>query len=475
MASLYSRSDLVNLPNEGFIITEGEDGGHSTEPILPAETATYQTSSLNHTRANAAADSIYFGDGGAWQATEQSQLMGAGANQANGLSDAAVGGAVRNQPSESIEGPNNGLWQSRTAESGGGISDWHLANITVDQTSGRDYSVMGRGAHHVIHNGHAASENVYSVVYSGEGAQQINGLSGGHEEEPVAEEANGSGDHRVGRARRASGRSYVDNASGISYRRNGTVAGDDLPYPIREDVTCLPVQEKASSLIVMPCFRSVSHVTTHCPVSNAERTALCYQQLRSFDWPPNLISSTGRLAMEHTCTDEEIRNWKQKLTRTNPQTAAMKRSISGGTFFIMEIGEVSQHFRFETPILSDAVYSYRFERLMGIRIYPNGVGSGRGTHVALFIHMMESAFDDLLDWPYAGTVTVSVQDRSGSTARSDISRIIQANPYLSTFQKPDETICRTGYGYERFARIEEFFGPRYVKDDKLLLKIEFSG
>ena len=163
------------------------------------------------------------------------------------------------------------------------------------------------------------------------------------------------------------------------------------------------------------------------------------------------------------------------ICRTKPQTAALKKSIAGGTFFIMEIGKVSQHRRYEAPILSDAVYSYRFERLMGIRIYPNGVCSGRGTHVAIFIHLMESTFDDLLDWPYDGTITVSVLDRSGSRARSDISRIIQAKPNLLAFQQPHEAICRTGYGYVQFARIQEFFGPRYVKDDKLLLKIEFSG
>ena len=305
-------------------MTEEGDDRHCTVPILPAETATNQTSSLSHTEANTAADSIYSGDGGACRATEQGQRLGTGANQANRLSDPVVGGAVQtarssqsNQPSEPIGGPNNGIWQSRTAERGGGISDWHLADMTVYQTSGRDYPVMGPGAYHVSHNGHAASENVYRVVYSGEGAQQINGLSLSHENEPVAEEANASGVYRVERARQASGKSYVDNASGDSYRRNGAVAGDDLPYPVREDVACLPVQEQGRRLTAMPCFQSVSHVTMPCSVSNAGKTALSYQQLMNADWPPNLISSTGNIerAMEHTCTDEEIRNWEQKLTR----------------------------------------------------------------------------------------------------------------------------------------------------------------
>ena len=169
-----------------------------------------------------------------------------------------------------------------------------------------------------------------------------------------------------------------------------------------------------------------------------------------------------------------VNAWKITC-RSNPLTAALKMGKADGTFYIMDIEEVAQHRRYGTPILSDAVYSYRFGRLMGIRIYPNGVGSGRGTHVAIFVHLMESTFDDLLDWPYAGTITVSVQDRSRSTARSDISRIIQAKPNLLAFQQPHEAICRTGYGYERFAQIQKFFGPRYVKDDKLLVKIEFSG
>ena len=134
-----SRSDLAN----GFTMTEGRDGRYSTMPVRPTETAANQTISLTHTETNATAGSIYSGDGGAWQATEQSQRMGAGANQANGLS-------------------------------------------------------------------------VIVVVYTGEGAQQINGLPGNHEEEPLAEGANGLNIHRAENDRHASDRNYVDNTSGCS-------------------------------------------------------------------------------------------------------------------------------------------------------------------------------------------------------------------------------------------------------------------
>ena len=93
--------------------------------------------------------------------------------------------------------------------------------------------------------------------------------------------------------------------------------------------------------------------------------------------------------------------------------------------------------------------------------------------MALFIHLIKGDFDNSLVWPFAGIVTISVLDQSDSRTRHII-QIIQAKPDVPAFQQPGETICRTGYGYERFARIGDFFGPRYVKDDELLLKIEFS-
>ena len=94
--------------------------------------------------------------------------------------------------------------------------------------------------------------------------------------------------------------------------------------------------------------------------------------------------------------------------------------------------------------------------------------------VAIFVHMMEGEHDDLLQWPFTGTITLSIMDRSG-VRNNDISQIVQATPNLSAFHRPREAICRKGCGFIKFARIEQVFGPNYVKKDKLLLKIEFSN
>ena len=140
----------------------------------------------------------------------------------------------------------------------------------------------------------------------------------------------------------------------------------------------------------------------------------------------------------------------------------------------MEITEINQHLRYSTPIFSPAVYTDTYEWKLGIRIYLSGVEDGSGRDVAVFVHMIKGEYDDLLDWPFPERITISFLDQSGESCRNHISRIIQAKPTLRAFQKPNETICSIGYGFVKFTPVATLFSQKYLKDDKLFLKIEFS-
>ena len=148
------------------------------------------------------------------------------------------------------------------------------------------------------------------------------------------------------------------------------------------------------------------------------------------------------------------------------------------TFHIFEITEVLQlrqvTNRVATPFFSSAIYTDGFEYKLGIRMYLNGVGTGSGRFVAVFIHMMMGKYDNLdVKWPFNQRITLSILDQSG--AKCHISQTMQAKPNMLAFQKPTQAICPTGCGFEKFASVEEVFSPSYVKDDKLFLKIEFSS
>ena len=148
------------------------------------------------------------------------------------------------------------------------------------------------------------------------------------------------------------------------------------------------------------------------------------------------------------------------------------------TLYIIEVPEVQQLRQVDVngvaaPFFSFAIdtdsYGYKF----GVRVYLNGVGEGSGRYVSLFVHMMEGEYDDLLRWPFTGRVTLSILDRSDAR-HNDISQIVQTSQNSSAFARPREAICHKGCGFVKFALIEKVFGPQYVKNDKLLLKIEFA-
>ena len=150
------------------------------------------------------------------------------------------------------------------------------------------------------------------------------------------------------------------------------------------------------------------------------------------------------------------------------------------TFFIEAITEVRQRRQGGNgePIafFSSAIHTDSYEYKLGIRVYLNGVENESGRYVAIFVNMMMGKYDNItVRWPFTQRITLSILDQSG--AKRHISQSMQAKSNLSAFQKPTEAISCTGCGFVKFASIEEVFSPhdQYVKDDKLLLKIEFSG
>lgn len=83
------------------------------------------------------------------------------------------------------------------------------------------------------------------------------------------------------------------------------------------------------------------------------------------------------------------------------------------TLFIMKnitfvIG-ISLKFRFLYSLLCfSAFYTSKYGYKMCLRIYLNGDGTGRGTHLSLFFVVMRGHSDALLKWPFNQKVTLSL-------------------------------------------------------------------
>ena len=110
-----------------------------------------------------------------------------------------------------------------------------------------------------------------------------------------------------------------------------------------------------------------------------------------------------------------------------------------------------------------------------MRIYPRGVDGGDGSHIGLFVGMMNGDSDDRLKWPFCGRISLSMLDKSNDAHRffNDVSGTFMANRNLEAFQRPSASgRYATLYGYEKFAPIDMVCRPQYSKDDAVMINIE---
>lgn len=61
--------------------------------------------------------------------------------------------------------------------------------------------------------------------------------------------------------------------------------------------------------------------------------------------------------------------------------------------------------------LSPPFYTSPFGYKLAIRVEGNGMGTGQGTHVSVFVRFLAGEHDDLLQWPFTGRMTVMLMNQ----------------------------------------------------------------
>ena len=118
---------------------------------------------------------------------------------------------------------------------------------------------------------------------------------------------------------------------------------------------------------------------------------------------------------------------------------------------------------FYSPFFFTSRYGYK----MCARIYLNGDGIGKGTHISIFFVVMRGQHDALLRWPFRQKVTFMVLDQD------NVEHVIDAfrpHPSSSSFQRPRRE-TNIASGCPTFCPLSELNNHAYVRDDTMFLKI----
>eukprot|EP00069_Balaena_mysticetus_P013494 bmy_08123T0 len=119
-------------------------------------------------------------------------------------------------------------------------------------------------------------------------------------------------------------------------------------------------------------------------------------------------------------------------------------------------------------LFSPAFYTAKYGYKLCLRLYLNGDGTGKRTHLSLFIVIMRGEYDALLPWPFQNKVTFMLLDQNNCEHSIDAFR-----PDLNSasFQRP-QSETSVASGCPLFFPLDKLQSPKhaYVKDDTMFLK-----
>ena len=132
----------------------------------------------------------------------------------------------------------------------------------------------------------------------------------------------------------------------------------------------------------------------------------------------------------------------------------------------------ANHDFFSPPFYSN-IGGYRFQ----IKVTPNGIFFGEGTHISLTVYIMKGVFDDFLNWPFRGSITIAMIDQLNDIEHKTQTITFDKGTSIKASGRP-----KSGRMNEKGLVMYEFFDHAwlkqnsskrklYVKNDSLLLKV----
>ncbi|KAA0714298.1 TNF receptor-associated factor 2 [Triplophysa tibetana] len=173
---------------------------------------------------------------------------------------------------------------------------------------------------------------------------------------------------------------------------------------------------------------------------------------------------------------EEQQEW---LTRKDIHITSLQQCISGlqnvsydGTF-LWRLCDVTQSLReaatgHKISQYSPAFYTARYGFKVCMRLYLNGDGVGKGTHISLFFVIMKGEYDGILQWPFRHKVTFFLIDQN---QREHVIDAFRPDLCSASFHQPVSEM-NVASGCPLFFPLGKLRSPKhaYCKDDTIYIK-----
>ncbi|XP_011405864.1 PREDICTED: TNF receptor-associated factor 4-like [Amphimedon queenslandica] len=234
----------------------------------------------------------------------------------------------------------------------------------------------------------------------------------------------------------------------------------------------LPIQCSNEGCSMIPRCLLESHNET-CPkaiVPCEYNTVGCNKKMKREEQEKhNEESITAHLQLtkkQLEVTTETIESLKTSLEQKNPSM------ITNEVLKLSQFTEKKEDETWYSPGFYTSPVKYR----MSLLVYPNGNGEGKGTHVSCFICFMAGEYDDILEWPFQGDVTIELLNQLEDKNHKKYTISFNDTIPGKYKQRVMEGRSPSGWGYKKFVSHQELkhnpsTNHQYLKDDCLYFRI----
>ncbi len=169
------------------------------------------------------------------------------------------------------------------------------------------------------------------------------------------------------------------------------------------------------------------------------------------------------IGLEHNIVD--LKDTVVKLKDGMDNLIEKKYVLGNGECMTFKVTDIQRKRDNDEKYVSPLFYTSEKGYHMKIQVHPNGYGDFKGSHVSVFAHVLKGKYDDKLNWPLLGTVTLDLLNQlEDKNHRTEVGHFTQ------------ETNVTVGYGrgYYEFIPHSELScdsSTQYLKDDTLYFRV----
>ena len=137
-------------------------------------------------------------------------------------------------------------------------------------------------------------------------------------------------------------------------------------------------------------------------------------------------------------------------------------------FFMINFSDLKKR---KDEWFSESFYTHPKGYKMCVKAYASGFGTGKDTHLSLYIFLMRGEFDDHLKWPFRGKLTIRLVNQSGGEGhRQSILVFDGLTPDHASARVTVGEKAIEGWGYQQVIA-HHLLKPYYLHNDQLHFRI----